>query len=325
MKKLLAFLLAIVSIVGLVSCVSTNDLYTLSVEIENSQLSSSIISYPKSKKYKAGTTLNVKTSIIMDAGIYVYLNNNEVKQIDEKGFWIYSFEMPAKDSSLYITMDQFYGRDEYTFGSIFGWTNYIEEKDIIRIKHKTEIASPYVFSNAIYTEDRTDISLFYDLLQEPLVRFKNTQQLKSGGKTSEITYFMNDYSHELSILDDNIVYWHDFSNSAYFKFKNEQYRVPEIKQPSLECHTFSYLFRLKGNTDVFYYQEESDEWINKGKFRDVFAFEFVEYVGDVSSNYYAYIDTGYYGKIYIYSNTLFEYKEKFYEIVGDYNFSLLND
>lgn len=149
MRKLSTLSLAIFSIIGLVSCEDTNKKYTLSVEIDGSNLYSSIISRPKTGNYKAGMTLEVKTHIIMDADIYIYLNNSQVKQIDSEGFWIYSFEMPAENSILHITMDQFYGRDEYTF-NIFPWFSYIKnEKDIAKIKYENEAISPLI--NVIYT------------------------------------------------------------------------------------------------------------------------------------------------------------------------------
>ncbi|MCH5172417.1 MAG: hypothetical protein J1F31_06295 [Erysipelotrichales bacterium] len=331
MKKILMFLLIVMSSFCLFSCenIPVHDLlkdipsYNLSVEFSDNYFFSSLISCPKSGSYKAGTILEVRSGIIYDADIYVYLNNSMIDKIDENQEWIYRFKMPDKESSLYITMDRFFGKSEYTFQYLFNWSNNIyEETDITKIRYESEDSgeSSDILIDVIYTEDRDDISLFYDLLQEPLVRYNG--ELKKEEQQTSITYYINNYAYELTIINNNIVYWWDFSSAAYFTFKNEQYEIPNISNASMECHTFSKQLRQLGRFADVYYQDENEEWVNRGTFMQVFSFEFIEYFDNLP-NYYAYIDTKDYDKIYVCSDTLFEYNNQAYEIIGNYNFSLL--
>ena len=322
MKKVL-ILITVLSTIGLMSCtdINENDFYTLTVDFSNTELASSRISCPKSGKYKAGEKLEVQSHIIYDADLYVYLNENEVRQVEADGYWIYSFEMPAIDSVLYITMDQFYGKDEYTFGEIFHWPNYVKKlDDITKVRYEIgEIGGSIdKLAYVTYTEDKDDISLFYDLLKEPLVRNKSTVVCDDGIYEC-ITYYIDNNSYSF-FIDDKGVYWHDFSSSEYFVFKNDRSKLFEIANPSSECYVFS--SRLGSINADLYYQTSDREWIKQGSFNYILSLEFIEYAGEVP-DYCAYIDIKYFDKLYICSNKLFKLQNKAYEIIGNYDFSLI--
>ena len=66
-------------------------------------------------KYEQGEVVKIKTQILMDAEIEIYVNNVQVPKTDSDGdYWLYKFYMPNCDSWLLAeTVDGFKEQKDY--------------------------------------------------------------------------------------------------------------------------------------------------------------------------------------------------------------------
>jgi hypothetical protein len=117
----------------LVGCDQTKK-YTLTV-IKDTDF---VTSCPNSGKYKPGKKWEIKTDVIDDAGIYVYVNNERVPRSHyDSDYWGFEFTMPEEDVVLVITMDQFYGKTEYTFDELFYQAENLNMENVEAILENT--------------------------------------------------------------------------------------------------------------------------------------------------------------------------------------------
>ena len=119
MKKILALILVMIIALGLVACAETNNSDN-PVDVETSVDGTFTINYDLGSaaehftstptKAKPGDTIEIKTEILFDADMHVYVDGNEIsKSHYDSDYWGYSFVMPEKN--ILVTM-KFYTKDE---------------------------------------------------------------------------------------------------------------------------------------------------------------------------------------------------------------------
>lgn len=198
-----------------------------------------MITLPKNGYYKAGTTLKLKTLFRTDVSLYLYLNNEQIRFKVEDEMFVCSFEMPQMDSTIHITMNEFYGKDDYTFRELFYWVDYLNEENVIKIREKSGYygVSPENFTNISYTENHEDIKNILTIFNQPLKIVEDEQV--TGGWYKKYRFYRNDgLSYELDISNGIIVL--QYFNAAYhFKFDNTDFKFPEMKNKSNEYYSFN--------------------------------------------------------------------------------------
>lgn len=124
MRRLCVILLTIIFVCSLISCSSRSESGNTSVPTSDNEKSFSIsydlggtVSHFISKPSEAapGETVELKTEVLFDADIHVYVDGQEIgKTHYDSDYWGYSFNMPDKDinvSAKFYTKDEIWGTE----------------------------------------------------------------------------------------------------------------------------------------------------------------------------------------------------------------------
>lgn len=305
MKKLIILLLLASICLGmLVGCEAFDDYYKVKVTGSSYFLLTPILPY-----YKAGTVIKIKTHVIMDAGIHIFVNGDEIPMTYyDSDYWGYEFVMPAEDITIHITTNQFYGRNEYTFNELCPWT-YLFQKDLVKVAIKTtDYNKVDSFIETKYSTKQEDIDNFKAIFDQELLKGDNNEASNADFGYDYCFYFEEEFNGWLS-FGDEYYHWNDFSSWQAFKFKDEGYVLPTIENPDLVTYSFKYDGR---SSDVRKYGDES----YRVTYFQIDSVEFVPYEGEpINIEPKFYLDSRY-GKVNILTATVFELNGEYYEILS---------
>ena len=282
-RKGLSYLIIMPFLSSLSSC--SGD-YKLEVIFDGS-IADSVIRSPKSGYYNAGDELLIRANILYDAQIYVFLNN----ELETTTSWTSDFnerkiKMPAKDSTLVLTMDRFYVTDVTTISKII--PSYIEKDEItkIRIRDGYNGVRPGSLDIVKYTDSQDDIDRFYSFFDEKVQKCDN-DLVPDGGNYRIISFIGSDYENSYRI-SNKIISSTDFTSSTNFKILSESfYSDYDISSPTLSCYMF-------GNLPP-----------------------------KIETPPLGYLETRLLEKIFIYSDKIFSFENNFYGVAGDIDFTTL--
>lgn len=307
MKKVFALLLLATFAVSLLSGCEALGYYKVEVTGATGSLTEPLKPY-----YKAGTKIELRSSIATDVTLHVFVNGEEIPlSYNGNGYWAFQFVMPENDITVHMTYDEFYGKDEFYLSELEQAPKFLED-GLFRVSvKKTNAKEEYVLVENRYSSKAKDIEAFKNLLYEPL------QKIDNDNSNVEF-YYGYSFFHNVpgsttdvrSIeFDDSVYYWRDFSRYQAFGFKNTDYSLPVIDDPEL----ITYSFKNNGAVSVKKYGDDS--FVKQ--FTDMDSVEFIPYTGEpIEATAEFYIDSGY-GKINLLTPTYFELNGICYEIVYD--------
>ena len=309
MRKAAAILLLLFSLILLVGCNSdqTANYYKLTVTGDNEFLRE-----PLKSSYKEGATVKIKVPVIMDASVHVFVNGKEISETSynsESRYVLFEFRMPGENVTVHLTLDQFYGRDEYSFQELYSWTEYFDELSKVAIR-VNNLQDSDGFIECRYSYKKEDIENFASILEQRLLKDDSAISEHDENKYEYVFVYTTDNNKEASYnlnFYEEILYWNDFSSGQDFKFKDASYKLPKIENPDLVTYMFKgdYSAVIKSYVDAAYYKNY--EYIN--------YVEFIPYTGDkVIEDAEYYIDSKY-GKINLLTPSIFELNGEYYEIV----------
>lgn len=187
-----------------------------------------------------------------------------------------------------------------------------DEVQKVRYEHGALGIAPGFLVNVEYSTAQIDKSALLMFLNTPLYEITDNSWLVCGGGYVRYSITTKD-----DIIDIYI-------NNRFISLNDKHYLMTgdyvEFKESDLKANKF------------VTYQDEYDVYVNDVKVdsqKGVSEFEFVVYDGEAPTNdALGYLDTEF-GKMYVYSENVFslerEYQKKFYLLVGDKDFSFLND
>lgn len=307
MKKFTALILIFVIVTSLVT--SCNILEKYKVEVTGSE---GLLITPILPFYKAGEVVEIKTSVIHDAGIYIYVNDEKIPMTHfDSDYWGFEFVMPAENVTVHITMDRFYGKDNYTFDEL-SWWNVDFENEINKVAIKTtQYSDRNSFVETRYSFEEEDIENFKAIVDQQLTIVKDEEVTKAYFGYEFIFYSSDGRFDSLRFNDENF-WWNDFSSVQLFRFSDPDYNLPRIENPDL----LTYSFRYDGlSSDL---RRSDGSFL--AKYFEIDCVEFIPITGeDIDAEAKFYLDSRY-GKINLLTPTVFELNGVYYEIVsgGDY-------
>lgn len=187
-----------------------------------------------------------------------------------------------------------------------------DEVQKVRYEHGALGIAPGFLVNVEYSTAQIDKSALLMFLNTPLYEITDNSWLVCGGGYVRYSITTKD-----DIIDIYI-------NNRFISLNDKHYLMTgdyvEFKESDLKANKF------------VTYQDEYDVYVNDVKVdsqKGVSEFEFVVYDGEAPTNdALGYLDTEF-GKMYVYSENVFslerEDQKKFYLLVGDKDFSFLND
>lgn len=299
MKRILLILLIVLFGALTTACQSI----TYSVIVTGSKDS---LMEPLKSRYKAGETIEIKTYVVTDVSLHVFVNDVQIPMSHyDSDYWGFEFEMPANDIVIHLTFDQFYGEDNYTFEDLYYWLKEIDS-NVNKVSIQTidySVKDSFVVTK--YSTKPEDIASFKLIINQGLIKTSDDESYIISKKYS---FYYLDYQNDLEFKNDSLL-WYDFSTFQLFEFENENYILPEISNPDL----ITYSFRYDGlSSDIKKY---SDETYSK-RYTDINSVEFVPYDGpalDIEPIYY--LDSRY-GKINLLTDSIFELNGTSYEIIS---------
>lgn len=309
MKKIIAIVLLVsLSLSFLSGCTETGEPFNVTVTGTTETLIK-----PIKSSYRAGERVRIQASPVTDASLHVFVDGEEIPMSDTASkYCTYSFVMPAKDITIHLTFDRFYGRDEYQFDELCHWLKH-EEIDVNKVSIRTSnVKEKYSFIETRYSTKQEDIENFEAILNQKLIKvdnsaFSDIDYLKVYGFSYNSQY--NGNRSGSLVFYDELYYWYDFSSSQFFKLEDENFVLPVIENPDLVTYSFDYDGR---SSDVKKYDDPSVCMY----FFNLNQVEFVPYTGeaiDIEPVYY--IDSRY-GIINLLNATIFELDGQYYEIVS---------
>ncbi|MBQ6883703.1 MAG: hypothetical protein IJO25_05115, partial [Clostridia bacterium] len=167
MKKLLAYLLLIVLLLPLAGCtVNQDEMYKVVVTGETD-----ILINPIRARYRAGSIVKIKAHGVTDVSLHVFVDGVEVPSSEgDYNYWLFEFRMPAKDITIHLTFDEFYGKDEYTFDDLIRYTDFLN-MTINKVAVKTsDKAERYSLAVTKYSESQEVISDFKEIFNQKLIK-----------------------------------------------------------------------------------------------------------------------------------------------------------
>lgn len=330
-KSFMSFVILLVIVVlCLTSCNISSitnmlDVYAVTVTGDTLHLAE-----PLSPFYKAGDVVCVKSHLIVDASIHVFVNNVEVEsKRSESGmeYSVYEFVMPAEDITVHITMDPFYGRDEYTFDELLSWVRYLDYNSIDRVSVKTrKLYHQYSLVETRYSTKQEDIDNFKAILSQGL----HKEDLRPSSEAD----FSYTYTFSTKLSDDKYnrigdiefrddYFHHLYNETSYprdFSFTDQSYALPTIEDPDLITYSFDTWAYQGGRIYLKMYDDEA--YSMEYSYLGAVEFKLCDRpVPDVSPVYY--LDGGF-GKITILTDTVFEYYGQYYEVVIGNNYWVTN-
>ena len=323
MKKSIISLiiLLLVTVLCLSSCniseiANSFDVYQVTVTGETDHLAQPVLPF-----YKAGDTVIIKVPKIMDGGISVFVNNNELSCIgDDKHYIFYSFEMPEENVTVHLTFDFFYGRDNYTFDELLYWVKQLEtgvggvpiNGVALTINNYADETS---FIEKRYSEKQEDIDRIKAITEQPLVKV-NDSDVGETEIFSTYTFYCNNNPYtddRVGDLEfDNGFFSHFYNLTSFpqpFRFEDPDYVLPTIEDPDY----VTYSFRREPRN--IYVKKYSDESFSE-RYDRMTDVEFVPYEGaelDIEPEFY--FDTKC-GRVNLLNETVFELNGEYYEIVS---------
>ncbi len=308
MKKTLALLL----LVSLILCLLTGcgagafGFYNVTVTGWEEELAE-----PLKSAYRAGTVVKIKAYLVDDVSLYVYVNGENIPQSNyDKDFWYYEFVMPEQDTTVHLTSDRFYGKDEYKFDDVHRWLR--SQNGIHKVSIRTEnYEEEKSFIETRYSSKQTDIDNFKAIADQWLIR-ADDDATKDTTHLYEYTFYYTGGSSSFLYFDDQFPHWNDFSSYATFRFKDPNYVLPTIEDPDL----ITYSFPDGRHTENI---KRYDTEYFTVKYTMTHLVEFVPYSGadmDVEPTFY--LDSEY-GVINLLTPTVFELNGEYYEIVSGEN------
>ena len=307
MKKVIA--LSLIISIGL-CCFTACDAFDDYYKVEVIDTTDSLIE-PLKSRYEAGTLVEIKTYVIYDANIYVFLDGEKVPMSHyDSDYWGYKFVMPKKNVSIYLTTDPYYGKDEFEFQELNSWIRYLEN-GISKVSIKTtNFADEGSFIETRYSSKPWDVDNFKNILTKRLIKTDNS--LTPTLKKEYSFIFPSPYSDE----DFGSIYFYDelhISNDGYmqkFKFEDSDYVLPFIEEPDLITYSFAY----DGRKD---YVKKYDDDAFSLQYDHASGAEFIPYTGDkIDFEAIYYLDSSIYGKINLLTPTVFELNGEYYEIIS---------
>lgn len=313
MKRRLEIAIILLCCIWIVGCnASSSNEYKLKVE----GITENLIE-PLKEKYQAGTKIEIKLAPVTDIGFYVYANNKEVKMTHfDSDYWGYEFTMPSEDVCIYITSDEFYGKDEYNFEEVFWWAKVLKQENVAKVQvEKGAIAvAPGSLIDKAYSEDERDIANLFTVLNQKLVKVSNPQI--DGGSYINYTFYQDDNAYTLEICNRYVVY-STFSSRRYFAFVDEDYQLPQLNFANQNVYAFIG-YDLK--TKIY---DATHQFVC-----DYAYLSFLEFVEEESSmvdiNTLFYVKSDF-GNIYIKTPKTFIYKDVHYRITNQYQFDFTNE
>lgn len=206
--------------------------YYLSVECQSDFVKSLTKDVPKSGYYRSGKKFTFKVEMLCDADVYVYQNNKSFSDVQYEGnYAIYSFTMPKENTTLAITMDDFYLDKEYRITQLYfvPWHNppifTVDELSRIELTTYIDGISPEIKNPVKYvSEDIRDFEYNLNVIKNKTVTKAKT--MENSGGTSRSTYkFYYDYAEgfephylEITILNGKYIEYYN----GYFEIKDEE-------------------------------------------------------------------------------------------------------
>ena len=263
---------------------------------------------------QAGTQYEIKAYTCTDITLHVFINGEEVKMSHfDSDYWGYEFIMPEENITIHLTYDQFYGKDDYTFSDLYYWVDDLDNVDKVAIYSKAYTYER--FSEIYYLTNQSDINRMLDILKQPLVKYDSIESDRPQVEKitpiefrTTIIYYEGEYAYSLNFTN-NMLYWNDFSSSQIFKFKDDNYVVPNA---ALEYDLKTYKFEYDGlSSDVK--KIDDDSFVER--FFNINSIEFIEHDGGIPGvNPIYYIDSRY-GKIVLITSNIFRLNDKYYKVI----------
>ena len=262
---------------------------------------------------QAGSKVEIKANPVTDITLHVFINGEEVKMSHfDSDYWGFEFIMPEENITIHLTYDQFYGKNDYTFSELYYWVDSLKNVDKVAIYNKDYTYKS--FSEIYYITKQSDIKCMIDILKQPLIKYDS---IESDGLLYDniipiefrttIIYYEGEYAYSLNFTN-NMLYWNDFSTSQRFKFKDDNYVVPNA---ILEYESKTYKFEYDGlSSDVK--KIDDDSFVER--FFNINSIEFIEYDGGIPGVKPIYYIDSRYGKIELIDEHIFKLNEKYYKI-----------
>ena len=308
MKKISFMFLLFLTMIMLASCTDINSgkKYRVTVTGEKDQIINRV-----NTRYAAGETISIKTSIIYDASLYVYVDGEKISQTHtDDRCWLFEFIMPEKDVTVHITWDMFYGKDYYNFDELF-WDYDLVKRDAYKVSiesnNTTDKTSFIEIKHSTKIEDILGIKFITDQIVKVVDINDVPEQTKSN---TYILHYKEEPADEYIFsfkIAGKYLYWNSFSSYRLFEFQDD-FVLHDILEPDYVSYRFKYDGR---SSDIKSY---TDETFSK-KYFEIGTVEFVLYNGivpDIEPSHY--IDSRY-GEIKLISETIFELNNVYYEII----------
>lgn len=261
-------------------------------------------------KYRQGEVVEIATSVICDADLYIYLNGERIRQTSaDAPYWTYCFTMPARDSELFfdITSTQYLMLNAVCPFLVSTDVNKITQ---IRIENGNETVVDGVLKEIRYWDSDADIEdIFNQLAEMTMVEIPRNMAQIAGAGYKKISIFTEDGVHEIVAGDGCII-----------AFDGKYYRMGQLSGSS-DVPVYNSFVTHSKNVNVCRKSDGS----TVGEFSDLGKLEFCEYNGSIdgySQQYY--LDTVF-GRLDIISNNMFGMAKGngivYYQITGDVDFS----
>lgn len=311
MKRIMLSLCILLLGVILIGCDNLN-YYKLTI----TGFKDGLVEAPQEGLQKAGKELIIKSGIITDVGLFVFVNNQEIDMEYSDEYWIFKFTMPECDTIVHITTDQFYGKNEYFFNELFYWADSLTTDNIkeIKISSRHTGTSPETFTINTYTNDSNDISNILSIFDKKLIICD--EPIEPGALKKTYYFTTKDGGIYELIFFDKKIWWYDFSSSQTFTFDNTDLSIPIIENPYKETLQFEYF----GDASKIYKNDETKEIIYD-RIYGIDLFEFIEIKTDLTISDASYYLEGENGTQYLIDTKRFIFKDKCYLIVGEYDLS----
>ena len=265
---------------------------------------------PLEPYYQAGAEVKIVTPVIMDASIYVYVNNQKLdkERRPEEHIFVSTFIMPEEDVTVHLTFDGFYGRDEIYFSELFYQLEH--NKTITKVSTQAYRYTPtYSLIETRYSTKTEDIAKFLAIADQKLINASHNDVFPCDERVNYSFYTTpKDAYYTFEICDGYLVLSY-FSGNDCFQFKDPDYTLPTIEDPELITYAFMY-------TRKNYIKKYGDENFSE-EYTRLADIEFVLYEGeelDIEPEYY--VESAEYGRINILTQTVFEFEGQYYEIIS---------
>ncbi len=314
MKRIFVFVLLLsICLSGLCACKINHYQVEVTGETEN-------LMEPLESSYRAGSKVCVVLPVICDAGLYVFVNGEELVDCERiDGRDVYTFTMPEENVSVHITFDRYYGQEEFDVSMLEYLDDTMEITEVSVIT--TDISEKGHFSEVKTTTLPSDIEKIKVIFHEMLIRGDDYYESKPEKSIKYYITYKDKSGREQSRaieFEDRYYMQTGFYSARPFKIQNDAFVLPDIEEPS------SVFYRFPFDKYLFHIKKYDDENFGVDVLQPYHA-EFVRYdgeVGDVAPTYY--IDLPY-GRINLLTETIFELNGQYYEITTEESTWVFNE